>query len=305
MKRFLVMGLSVLVTGAVWAGGNGGSAGAFLALPSGARSVSMGEGGLAATVDGNALQINPAAMAGLNRGSIVGTHGAYVDSSFYDNVSYVNPQNKWGAWGVGFQYFSAGSIDKTDSSGNPDGSLAPNDLAITGGYARAVGPVKVGAGLKYIQSTLVDKATTVSMDVGVESRPLLNERLTLGLVGQNLMGSLKYDTESNDLPMTIKAGAGYKIKKNWTAVADMTFPKGADSSYSVGTEYRLKIQEPWGVALRGGYNTRTSDVGGFTGFSFGIGVDHKDLTVDYAFLPFGDLGTTHWITLGYKMGAAK
>jgi hypothetical protein len=57
--------------------------------------------------------------------------------------------------------------------------------------------------------------------------------------------------------------------------------------------------------LRGGYNTRTSDVDGFTGFIMRLGVEHKDLTVDYALLPFGDVGTTHWITLGYKMGAGK
>ncbi|MBK8575918.1 MAG: PorV/PorQ family protein [Elusimicrobia bacterium] len=302
MKRIVTMGLALLVSGSMWAGGNGGSAGAFLTLPSGARSVSMGEGGLADTVDANALQINPAAMAGLERASVVGTHGAYIDSSFFDNVSYVNPKSKMGAWGVGFQYFSAGSIDKTDNSGNPDGSLDPKDLALTGGYARPLGPVTAGAGLKYIKSTLVDTASTFSLDLGVQSKPMLKDRLTLGLVGQNLMGSLKYDQESNDLPMAIKAGAGYEIKTNWTAVADMTFPKDSDSSYSVGTEYRLKIQNPWGVALRGGYNTRTSDVDGFTGFSMGLGVDHKDLTVDYAFLPFGDVGTTHWITLGYKMG---
>ncbi len=77
------------------------------------------------------------------------------------------------------------------------------------------------------------------MSLGVQSKPMLKDRLTLRLVGQNLMGSLKYDKESNDLPMAIKAGAGYEIKKNWTAVGDMTFPKGADSNFSVGTEYRL------------------------------------------------------------------
>ncbi len=80
-------------------------------------------------------------------------------------------------------------------------------------------------------------------------------------------------------------------------------PDPVDGSPEPTGESRLKIQKPWGVALRGGYNTRTSDVSGFTGFSLGLGVDHKNLTVDYAFLPFGDLGTTHWITLGYKLGA--
>jgi hypothetical protein len=297
MKTISAVGL-ILIAGSLWAGGNGGTAGSFLTMPAGARSASMGEGGLASTVDAHVLQLNPAGMAGLDRASVVGTHGAYVDSGFSDTVSYVNPKSKIGAWGVGFQYFSAGSIDKTDTSGNADGSLSPNDLALTGGYAREVGPVRVGGGLKYIRSTLVDTASTVSVDVGVEGG-LMKDRLTLGLVGQNLMGSLKYDVESNDLPMAIKAGAGYEIRKNWVVVGDLTFPKDSDSYMSVGTEYNWKLGAPWTVGLRGGYNTRTSDVDGFTGFSMGMGVQHKDLTVDYAFLPFGDIGSTHWITLGY------
>jgi hypothetical protein len=239
MNRFIAAGVSVLICGTVYAG-NGGTAGSFLTMPAGARSASMGEGGLADTVDANVLQMNPAGMAGLDRSSVVGTHGAYVDSGFSDTVSYVNPKSKIGAWGVGIQYFSAGSIDKTDTSGNADGSLSPNDVAVTGGYAREVGPVRVGGGLKYIRSTLVDTASTISVDVGVEGR-LIKDRLTLGLVGQNLMGSLKYDVESNELPMQIKAGAGYEIKKSWVVVGDLTFPKDSDSYMSVGTEYNWEL----------------------------------------------------------------
>lgn len=299
MKQISLIGFVMLMSGSIWAGGNGGSAGSFLTLPAGARSASLGEGDLAATEDASALHINPASMAGLERASVVGTHVAYIDSSFYDNVSYVNPRSSLGAWGVGFQYFSAGSVEKTDGEGSPSGNFTPNDLAVTGGYAKALGPVKGGIGLKYVNSTLVKSATTVTLDLGIESKTLLGDRLALGVVGQNLIGSLKYDQESNPLPRTIKGGAGYNVMKNWTVVADAFFPKGADSFYSVGTEYWFKFGEPWGVALRGGYNTRTKDVNGFSDFSMGLGVEHNSLKVDYAFLPFGDIGSTHWFTLGW------
>lgn len=306
MKQVYGVGLALALAGTALAGGNGGSAGAFLTLPAGARSAAMGEGGVADTVDANALQINPAAMAVLGQASVVGTHGTYIDSSSFDAISYVNPKSKIGAWGVGVQYFSAGSIDRTDNAGNPDGSLTPKDMALTGGYARPMGPVVGGIGVKYIKSTLVDSASALSLDLGVESRGLMNNRLTLGLVGQNLVGSLKYDAETNPLPRQIKVGAGYEVKKNWTAVADLVFPKDADSWFSLGTEYGVKVYEPWGLALRGGYNTRTSDVDGFAGFTLGLGVTHKALSVDYAYLPFGDIGTTHWVTLGWKFeGGSK
>ena len=51
-------------------------------------------------------------------------------------------------------------------------------------------------------------------------------------------------------------------------------------------------------ALRGGYNTRTAgDVTGFTGFSFGVGLNYDKVGFDYALVPFGDLGLTHRMSL--------
>lgn len=298
----IVLALSVVLAAVSARAGNGGSAGAFLTLPVGARSAGLAEGGVALAVDAHALFLNPAAMAALKTASVVGTHGAYIDSSFIDQIAYVRPLSGGSAWGAGLQYFSAGSVDETDLSGSTVGSFTPSDLALSGGYARTLGSVRVGGSLKYIRSTLVDSASALSLDLGVESNPLAGNKLKLGLAGQNLIGSLKYEQESSDLPMTVKAGAAYTVKGNWDAVLDVAFPKDEDSYYSVGTEYRLKMADPWGLALRGGYNTRTSDVDGFTGFSLGLGVTRQAMTVDYAFLPFGDVGSTHWITLGWRVG---
>lgn len=298
MKRILISGLIALMCGGAYAG-NGETAGTFLTFPAGARSAAMGEGGLGLAVDGHALFLNPASMAGLESASVVGTHGAYIDSSYFDQIAYVNPRSKGGAWGVGLQYFNSGKIEGMDINGNPTNGVTPNDMALTGSYARKTGPVRWGAGLKYVQSKLVDTASTFSLDAGVESLPLMNKKVTMGAVVQNMGGSLKYDKESNDLPMLIKAGGGYAVTKDVDLAADATFPKEGDSFFSVGGEYRWSKLEPWTLALRGGYTTRTKDVDGMAGLTMGMGVTHKNLTVDYAFLPFGDIGSTHWITLGY------
>jgi hypothetical protein len=332
MKRFQWLGITLLMAHSLRAAGDGGAAGMFLTLPAGARSAALGEGGVALIDDASTLHLNPARMSKLNRASVVGTHGAYVDGSFADQIDYVAAKKKWGTWGVGFQYFSAGPVDQTDSAGTTLGSFTPNDQAVTAGYARPFGPVTAGLGAKYVRSTLIDSAQTLSMDLGVETKPLLENKLTLGFVGQNLFGSLKYDQENSDLPMMLKAAAAYGIKQNWDFVLDATFPKQEKNYFSIGTEYRLKLMNVspatpkgkthppakgkkknsvseasllpppnWGVALRGGYNTKTSEVDGFAGFSMGLGVRHKSLSVDYAFLPFGDIGNTHWITLGWRM----
>lgn len=301
MKKYFALGVLLGLSGSLWAGGNGGATGAFLTLPAGARSAAMAEGGVALAMDAHALLLNPAALAGLKNASVVGTHGAYLDSSFVDQIAYARPKGKTGAWGVGLQYFSAGSVEETDTLGNPVGSFNPNDLALTVGGAKAFRRLTAGANVKYVRSKLIDSANAFSLDLGLSSRPMLKDRLNLAFVGQNLIGSLKYDQEKNDLPRVFKAAAGYAVKDNWDVAADVVFPTEEDSYFGLSSEYRLKSEGPWGLALRGGYNTRTSDVDGFAGFSMGLGVTRHAMTVDYAFLPFGDVGSTHWITLGWKL----
>jgi hypothetical protein len=41
-------------------------------------------------------------------------------------------------------------------------------------------------------------------------------------------------------------------------------------------------------------------VDGFTGFSAGAGFDFSALRLDYAWVPFGDLGTVNRITIAFR-----
>ncbi|MBA7510386.1 hypothetical protein ES705_02370 [subsurface metagenome] len=63
----------------------------------------------------------------------------------------------------------------------------------------------------------------------------------------------------------------------------------------LGVDYKLSNNV--NVAWRIGYNTKTTDVGGLGGCSLGLGGNFKRYRVDYAFVPFGDLGDTHRISI--------
>jgi hypothetical protein len=52
--------------------------------------------------------------------------------------------------------------------------------------------------------------------------------------------------------------------------------------------------------LRGGYTTRRNDANGLSGASVGFGVALRTLSFDYAWVPFGDLGDSHAITLIWR-----
>jgi hypothetical protein len=52
----------------------------------------------------------------------------------------------------------------------------------------------------------------------------------------------------------------------------------------------------------GGWDTYTGtagDVSGLTGVTFGAGLTRKGMGIDYSLVPQGDLGMTHWISLGH------
>ena len=63
---------------------------------------------------------------------------------------------------------------------------------------------------------------------------------------------------------------------------------------------RLPIRERGAASLRGGWNSRSLQVDGLTGVTLGAGVEFHGLSVDYAFLPYGDLGSTHRVGLSAK-----
>jgi hypothetical protein len=204
------------------------------------------------------------------------------------------------AWGVGLQYFSAGDVDQTDLTGEPTGSMTPNDVALTGGYAANWSSgYGIGISGKYVQSKLVDTAKTLAADGGVMSPAFWKDRLRFGGSVSNLGGKIKYDQESAPLPLTLRGGLEARPWKGWTGALDVVAPKGENVHMALGAEYRLTMGSELSLALRGGYNSRTSTGGSAEGLSAGLGFGWRKLVVDYAFVSHGDLDPSQVLSVGY------
>jgi Flp pilus assembly protein TadD len=124
------------------------------------------------------------------------------------------------------------------------------------------------------------------------------------------------------LPAVIKAGASYVFlpggifrASGWEPGTGAGFPPlgigrlALDVGYGM-VERKLRISggaeySPIPVlVLRAGYKWRgeQSDVGGMTGLAAGVGFRIGRLGLDYAYQPFGELVTSHRITLLYGLG---
>jgi hypothetical protein len=289
----IVLTNSSMVSAAFSDSASGTTTAEFLNLGVGGRAAAMGEAYSALANEATALYWNPAALTQVPSKSVTFMHAAYLDSSRFDYAAYAQNFGKVGSLGVGVQYFSAGDITQTDSSGADVGSFNPNDRAISLGYGIQVVGFGLGATVKQISSKLTQSDTTLSADIGVLSPAYLENRLRLAFTGRNLMGSLKYRSESEDLPTEYRLGSGYKFNDRWIGGLDLAFPKNADPYQAIGTEYVWGSKDSFTLGGRLGYSTRSKDVDGFSGFSFGAGFGLKSVSLDYAIVPFGDVGTAH------------
>jgi len=275
----------------------------FLKLGVGARAMGMGEAYSAVADDATALYWNPAGLARIQSSEASLMHAPYLDSTYYDYGAFAHRFGNH-ALGVGFQYFSAGSISETDVNNASLGSFSPYDLAISFGcaYRLSESGYAVGVAGKYIQSRILEIATAGAVDFGLQSRPYW-DRLRLAFVVSNLGSKMKFEQESDSLPLVLRYGSSMQLTDHWLASFDFVSPKDNAAYVALGTEYRWWVKEGFSLDGRLGYDSLTAgDINGMTGLSFGFGVGWQNLNFDYAFLPYGSLGLTQRISLAFRWG---
>ncbi|MDI6704555.1 MAG: hypothetical protein QME40_07790, partial [bacterium] len=102
------------------------------------------------------------------------------------------------------------------------------------------------------------------------------------------------------LPLNIKAGAAYPIR-NFLFALDVNKPIDNEMNFSLGIEsWWFKI-----LALRAGYKLGTDNKLSehteiATGWSAGVGFNFKSFQLDYAYVPYGDLGDTSRVSLLFR-----
>ena len=119
-----------------------------------------------------------------------------------------------------------GQIDLTDSNGIPNGTINPNELAVTGSYALKLSETfSMGVGLKYIRSNLAFTGTqgsslqpinSFAVDISGYYQSLeenygdFNGRYRLGFNFANVGPKVSYSPGEEDfIPTNLKIGGGF------------------------------------------------------------------------------------------------
>ena len=304
----------------------GGSAGQFLKIEVGARSVGMGGAYVAVANDASAIYWNPAGISNLKNNSVSFNHTYWFAGTSHDNAGVVLKVSEDQALALSYTSLSMPDMKVTNEF-YQDGTgeyFSATDLALGISYALNItSEFSMGFTGKYISQNIWHmSASAFGLDVGLLYKSPI-EGLTLGMAITNVGSQIKYEGEDNfiyysfdpnlngtsdkiyseikmdswDLPLLFKVGLAYQLFKNDTngllISCDAVHPNDYSEYINIGFEYGFKET----FYLRGGYKSlfKTDSEEGLAG---GVGViyyitDFIPMRVDYSFSTFGILNDIH------------
>ena len=301
MRKSILIALLAALPAGAYASGAGTTAAPFLKAAMSPRAVALAGAYSAMADDSGSVFVNPAGLAQFEEQEAALDFSTYLQDAKMGNFSYAG-QIKDNRFGLGLTFMTVGGIERrglTDSVGYvPElGSFDASDMAVTLSYARKeISPELMprldgGFSVKFIRSGIDDEtAYAFALDAGAIYRA--TERMNFAMAVQNLGTKMKFVDESDPLPLSIRAGGAFRVSDRFTVAAEINEYLQDEKFYpSVGAEYWFRDA----LALRGGYKFGydTSNLGGEVGMSLGFGIKVQGLGIDYAFLPFGDLGSVH------------
>lgn len=297
-----------------------GTAGAqFMDLGLGsARAMGLGRSYVALADGSDALLWNPAGLAQTREREVVYSHLSYVqDLEAPGYVAYAHPMGRT-VWGFNAAYLSMSGFDVRDEEGRPLDSSAVvvrNSFA-TIGVARSFWFEKLffGAAVKGIHEDLyVSKYQTLVADLGVLVKP--SPKVTFGL------SLLNYGAAPSRAAKSARLGAAYRIAEFFRLSLELQKPSDDGWLTRAGLEFTLPEEylEVGQISFRLGYydtnrmgqNLEPSGLveslklSKVSGLSLGLGLYSSQILgygmgLDYAFVPFGALGTIDQISFKFK-----
>lgn len=203
----------------------------FMLIAPDARSASMGDMGVATSVDGFSQQWNPAKYVFSEAKSGVSLSYTPYLSRLVNDISisyatYFNRLNEYSAVSASFKYFSLGEITLTQSQDDPGINVKPNEFTADVAYTlRLADQFSMAVAVRYMRSDLridqidpnADAASTFGADITgyyqseEEAYNDFNGRWRAGFAIQNLGPKFKYDEggRENFQPTTLRLGAGF------------------------------------------------------------------------------------------------
>ncbi len=313
--------------------GAGSTSTNFQKIGVGARAVGMGEAFTAVADDPTAMYWNPAGLM-LARGTEFNlTHGEWmmgVDSEFF---AFSQNMERDGAFGGSINYLGGSFVGSLETAsgdyggvGDPfgaseyEGSVAysqrlGNWFSNSGGVLQRL---MLGLKVDLVGQNLVNQGSMgAALDAGCLFE-VIKKTFYVGAAFTNIGTTFPATITSSPVtmtqnfaqPMNYVLGGSYRFKnllmKNTRLILAAETNGYVDTGLKLngGGEYKMTFGQN-DLALRVGYRSG-SDLGSLAGLTSGVGIAQRfndtEADLDYAFVPYGVLGSTHRISLNFIIG---
>jgi len=296
-KISFILSIIVLFSGISYAQNDGaGNTGlAFLKLGIGARSIAMGEAFSSLADDGTAFIYNPARMNATENGNVT----AMFNKTMLDmTTNFIGAKfriKKLGI-GIGLLKTTVSDIEVRNTPGVPIELFDANNISAGLSLSYEVYKnLSLGVTGKLLyEKFFIDESSGFGMDIGAN---YILKNLSIAAVVSNIGSMNPLRVETTKLPTALRFGASYVYRKDYLSLT------GAADAFKVidGGIFHGHFGAEGGykdfIFLRAGYMTGYDN----KGFTAGLGLKYKTLTLDYALQPFTDgFSSGNSLSLGFN-----
>jgi hypothetical protein len=275
-----------------------------------ARNSALGGSQIAVGGDLQSLFVNPAGLGDLTQPKAGAGYFKHVLDINSGNLSYARPVKSLGVLAAGVTYLDYGSFDRASEFGEKQGSFGASDVLVTLSGARQIRPnISGGISLKFLNSNIDSyNASALAADLGILYHTGY-EGWDVGAGVFNLgFATSAYLTKRDKLPTSYRLGFSVPLQH-----LPVRFSFSGDYMEKEGIRAAGGLELSFSQYLQGrlGYNTIGIDqrVGlsrdNLAGFSAGLGIHIKSISVDYALTSQGEVGYLHRFSIGTSFPALR
>jgi hypothetical protein len=239
-----------------------------------------------------------AMLAFSQENSLSASYAVYFQNTSFNAVNFILAKEKC-VFNFSYAGFYYGEMEKYVENGNDyvySGKFGANDLALSAGIGFSIfDELSVGGGLKYVSQN-IDGQTIMGVAANVSAIYLPDDYwyVTGGLenFGPNV--------EGYPMPANIYAGV-YSFYNKLNVLCGVEIKYYTDGAAFIKAAGEFDWEEK--IFLRAGYSfalTKSNEALGDwheRNLSLGFGVYYRPFSIDYAWLPFGELGSVNMVTL--------
>lgn len=253
-----------------------------LDLPSASGSRAVGMGNAYAGVGGDywALFHNPAGIAGIENPQV----GVYAEQRFllsalnFAQAGFVAPFYDNQAVGISVSSFGFNAYQESS-------------VGLTYGI-EVLQKIRIGAELKYANLNIQEQGGDGAFMVQVGVQTQINSSLSMGFSAHNVnQAELNVQGPQETLPSIVRGGIAYQPSEQVLLVFDLVKDIDHPLSYRGGLEYKISHL----LRARTGVSTEPLSV------NMGLGLEWKELSVDFASSYTERLGYSPHFSLGYRL----